>query len=75
MQNVYFQIPSKTPEKIKQKAVIVKKLVNKYVEKPDPDIAKIGTEICKNSAAESLNFLKKERFPHNFKSDVMENSV
>lgn len=75
MCSITLQIPSKTTEKIKQKVSIVTKLVKNYEDNPDPDIAKIGTEICKNSAAESLNFLKKERFPHNFKSDVMDNAM
>lgn len=50
------------------------KLVLKYIDKPDPEIAKIATNICKNAALESLEFLKKERFPHNFKAEVLESA-
>lgn len=59
---------------MKQKASIVTKLVTKYINKPDPEISKIGTGICKKAAAENLEQLKKERYPHNFKLDVLESA-
>ncbi|KAJ8952129.1 hypothetical protein NQ318_018465 [Aromia moschata] len=67
-------VPLDNADRARQVSAIAEKIVDRHISKPDPDIAALGTSLCKESAKVDERRLKLERFPQSFSEEVRDST-
>lgn len=63
-----------TEMRAQQLGALAAKITESLSSKPDPEVAALGTKICRNSANKMLKELKMKRFPDSFSKETRDST-
>ncbi|KAJ8920177.1 hypothetical protein NQ315_011838 [Exocentrus adspersus] len=68
------KVPIDTGTRALSLGALATKITEVHKDKPDPEIAAVGTRICKNSGEKVLDYMKTKRFPDSFSEEFRNNA-